>query len=635
MEPNDTRTTTEPRKKNRKAKPRRRKKTHHQRKNQLQHAFTNRLESNAITNLSDHTLTEGETKLLTKGLSYVPEFKNYNTTTREHVQEFIRGINIDDYFKDKPPTKKLLPPNKNEKWNPPGTKEPKIQSFTDGLRDTYNKTMDIHPKHTPTKDHTQRRAINNLINNKSITIKRADKGGSVVILNTHDYIKTALTHLTQPTVYQEVTLDHTKEVAENVTSYIEYLSATMQLHKDIANHIKPAHPTRTPLFYYLPKIHKPNNPPRPIISGCDGPTDNLSRYITTILNPLAQIQPSYLIGTKHFLQLIEALPKAQENTILVTADVTSLYTNIPHEEGINAAIQTIEAHRDLLPPHTPNSKVIKSLLLHILKENYFDFLDKHYLQIQGTAMGTKMAPPYANIFMANLERGLTNIAPQHISIWKRFIDDIFFIWTGSMDSLVEFQHTANTLHPSIKFTFESSISEVNFLDTTVYIDESRKFRTKLFRKPTDKNLILHFDSHHPLHIKRNIVYSQALRYKRIISDPLTLEEELRTLKRIFLSRRYPPGLVAQQFKKALLIPRTSLLTDRLKNQSPPQRRRLLKLPHHPATKAIQTQVRKLWHQHIDNKEPNTTTIWSGPPRILQTTDQSLKDILMNTRTTPP
>jgi hypothetical protein len=284
---------------------------------------------------------------------------------------------------------------------------------------------------------------------------------------------------------------------------------------------------------------------------------------------------------------------------------------------------------------TPNSKVIKSLLLHILKENYFDFLDKHYLQIQGTAMGTKMAPPYANIFMANLERGLTNIAPQHISIWKRFIDDIFFIWTGSMDSLVEFQHTANTLHPSIKFTFESSISEVNFLDTTVYTDESRKFRTKLFRKPTDRNLILHFDSHHPLHNKRNIVYSQALRYKRIISDPLTLKEELRTLKRIFLSRRYPPGLVAQQLKKALLIPRTSLLTDRLKNQSPPQRRRLLKLPHHPATKTVQTQVRKLWHQHIDNKEPNTTTIWSGPPRILQTTDQSLKDILMNTRTTPP
>ena len=75
-------------------------------------------------------------------------------------------------------------------------------------------------------------------------------------------------------------------------------------------------------------------------------------------------------------------------------------------------------------------------------------------------MGTKMAPPYANIFMANLEKELANAATQHIPMWKRFIDGIFFIWTRSMDSLVEFQRTANTLHTSINFTFESLISEL-------------------------------------------------------------------------------------------------------------------------------------------------------------------------------
>ena len=44
-----------------------------------------------------------------------------------------------------------------------------------------------------------------------------------------------------------------------------------------------------------------------------------------------------------------------------------------------------------------------------------------YLQIQGTAMGTKMAPAYANLFMGKLEDHLNNLAPNH---WKRFIDDI-------------------------------------------------------------------------------------------------------------------------------------------------------------------------------------------------------------------
>ena len=57
------------------------------------------------------------------------------------------------------------------------------------------------PKDTNSKQIT---AIRGLRNNHKITIKRADKGGSVVIMNTNDYITKALDHLNQPKVYQEV-----------------------------------------------------------------------------------------------------------------------------------------------------------------------------------------------------------------------------------------------------------------------------------------------------------------------------------------------------------------------------------------------------------------------------------------------
>ena len=46
-------------------------------------------------------------------------------------------------------------------------------------------------------------------------------------------------------------------------------------------------------------------------------------------------------------------------------------------------------------------------------------------------MGTKMAPAYANLFMGKLEEKLKQIGKPRILIWKRFIDDIFIIWTGS------------------------------------------------------------------------------------------------------------------------------------------------------------------------------------------------------------
>ena len=88
-----------------------------------------------------------------------------------------------------------------------------------------------------------------------------------------------------------------------------------------------------------------------------------------------------------------------ENTTFVTMDVTSHYTNIPHDDG-NAACRKIWEQRTVQEP--PTECLVETLTL-VLKNNNFTFDGNHYLQINGTAMGTKMAPSYANIFMGNLE----------------------------------------------------------------------------------------------------------------------------------------------------------------------------------------------------------------------------------------
>ena len=80
---------------------------------------------------------------------------------------------------------------------------------------------------------------------------------------------------------------------------------------------------------------------------------------------------------------------------MITMDVNSLYTNIPHTDGINAS-------RSFHNRHTTDPALINHIpifICFILTHNLFILNIDHYLQIKGTAMGTKMAPAYANIFM--------------------------------------------------------------------------------------------------------------------------------------------------------------------------------------------------------------------------------------------
>ena len=70
-----------------------------------------------------------------------------------------------------------------------------------------------------------------------------------------------------------------------------------------------------------------------IISGCDGPTELISTFVNRLIQPTAQKQDSYLKDTTDFLNFIESA-KLPKNTVLASMDVTSLYTNIPHEEGV-------------------------------------------------------------------------------------------------------------------------------------------------------------------------------------------------------------------------------------------------------------------------------------------------------------
>ena len=92
-------------------------------------------------------------------------------------------------------------------------------------------------------------------------------------------------------------------------------------------------PPRIPEFYTLTKIHKNTPVGRPIVSGSSGPTERISSFVDSLLQPIAQKQESYIKDTRHFINFIENTP-LPDGAVLATFDVCSLYTNIPQEEGI-------------------------------------------------------------------------------------------------------------------------------------------------------------------------------------------------------------------------------------------------------------------------------------------------------------
>lgn len=113
-------------------------------------------------------------------------------------------------------------------------------------------------------------------------------------------------------------------------------------------------------------------------------------------------------------------------TCLCTYDVKSLSMNIPLQEGMEAVITKL---KDNAMISNRNISFLMSLLDTILTKNYFKFGAEHYLQIQGTSMGSPVAPGYANVFMDNIKscRILPSHYGVHVKAWYCFVDDIFVL----------------------------------------------------------------------------------------------------------------------------------------------------------------------------------------------------------------
>ena len=176
----------------------------------------------------------------------------------------------------------------------------------------------------------------------------------------------------------------------------------------------------------------------------------------------------------------------------------------------------------------------------------------------------------------------------------RYFDDIFFSWTHGNDKLEKFLDDLNSFDNNIKFTHESSKDNVIFLDLIVKLSKGR-LTTDLHVKDTDRHQYLHFNSSHPDHTKRSIIYSQALRLAKICTFENDFLRHRDEMKSWFQRRGYPEDVIDTEIKKVIFNGNSGKSSN--KSNGVP-----FVLTYHPLLKKINYIIRKHIHLLYMNEE---------------------------------
>ena len=300
---------------------------------------------------------------------------------------------------------------------------------------------------------------------RKITIKPNDKDGGQSVMDTPDYIEKMEKHL-NAMVIDEQGLEQKYyepsgpiEVSRDygiIQNFLEKSAEEGIISKKDAINLLPEEP-REARLYGMPKTHKgikqgetlPDC--RPVVAGSGSNTESISLAIDLEAKHMVPKLDSYWQDTPHALRDIrnenEKGPQPH-NTIPVTMDVVGMYNNIGHEEGMKAFRDALNSAQFCPNPVLP-TEFLMTLLRFVLTMNVFIFNGSFYHQLWGTAMGTRVAPTYACIFMGFLEISMLGAwMGTKLRMYRRYIDDGFFLWDGTEKELIQFIQHCNNFHPS-------------------------------------------------------------------------------------------------------------------------------------------------------------------------------------------
>ena len=187
---------------------------------------------------------------------------------------------------------------------------------------------------------------------------------------------------------------------------------------------------------------------------------------------------------------------------------------------------------------------MREFILLCTKNVHFTFNGETFTQTDEVAMGSPLAPILAGIFMMELERNLIPILKDHLSYWRRYVDDtICFIKNGSVEHVLS---ALNNFHSSINFTYETeSGNKLSFLDVKLICTDDN-IETCVFKKPTNTDIYIHWNSFAPFQWKYITLKTLVYRAYIVCSDNQYLESELNYFRKVFRNfNSYPDWFITK------------------------------------------------------------------------------------------
>ena len=336
---------------------------------------------------------------------------------------------------------------------------------------------------------------------------------------------------------------------------------------------------KIPYFYALLKIHKLK--PKELVPGVEIPirlVTNLSNSVTTrsdkFLNWkfLRPLQDEFCIDlardSTEVIKWLEEFNKTDKPSKIYgfTWDFCALYDNLTPALVIEALKEAI---KELRPTWTDSFvNWLIDLVQLSLDCSFARYGNNWYKSIIGIPTGGSLSVTLANIAVYYVLRKViysSTSSPKELLSLKRFVDDVSGMWSGTVEHFQIWSDEVNQLLKEYGLSIKNKeedpwdINEPGkftvFLDIKYTFDETIGLVTDVNIKETDARVYLHYSGFHPKQTFPSIVYSQALRYNRIINNTETLSTRLDELQECFLRSGYPYKMVKGIMEDVLKRPR--------------------------------------------------------------------------------
>ena len=294
---------------------------------------------------ANHTMSRPLMTMLSRGGKFIitPRMPHqYLRAEREQAfKDYVRNVRLRIMFSredsGRPFDRRYHIPNPT--WQPRRASafvEAQLERLGENLRH-MQATLPRHEGFNCTRE--EREALHDLCHDTDTIVKPADKNLGLTLISKEWYIAECERQLSDTSTYGRVHNVSLSGIQDKVLAFIATLKDKIPAneHKWLTRETRRL--IQMPQFYIMPKLHKNPVKGRPIVASHSWCTWPLSKWVANRINTYAASQDTVLTDTNALIELLRGMELSEDdNVMLSTADVESLYTSIP----IPGALEAVE-----------------------------------------------------------------------------------------------------------------------------------------------------------------------------------------------------------------------------------------------------------------------------------------------------